>query len=40
VQSSPAAGRTAAALALREDIPADVAALGLTAAQISPQRLR
>jgi D-arginine dehydrogenase len=40
VQSSPAAGRTAAALALREDIPADVRALGLTAAQISPQRLR
>jgi D-arginine dehydrogenase len=38
VQSSGAAGRTAAALALREDIPEDVAALGLTAAQISPAR--
>jgi D-arginine dehydrogenase len=40
VQSSPAAGRTAAALALREDLPADVRALGLTMGQISPARLR
>ncbi len=38
VQSSVGAARTAAALALGEDLPADVAALGLTAAQISPGR--
>jgi D-arginine dehydrogenase len=38
VQSSDAAGRAAAALALGEDLPADIAALGLTATQISPAR--
>jgi D-arginine dehydrogenase len=38
VQSSAGAARTAASLALGEDVPADVAALGLTAAQISPAR--
>jgi D-arginine dehydrogenase len=38
VQSSAGAGRTAASLALGEDVPADVAALDLTAAQISPER--
>ena len=40
VQSSAGAGRTAAALALGEDVPEDVAALGLTADQISPARFR
>jgi D-arginine dehydrogenase len=40
VQSSAAAGRTAAALALGEDVPGDVAALGLRAEQISPARFR
>jgi D-arginine dehydrogenase len=40
VQSSAAAARTAAALALGEAVPPDIAALGLTAAQISPARLR
>jgi D-arginine dehydrogenase len=40
VQSSAAAGRTAAALALGEGMPADVAALGLTADDISPARFR
>ena len=40
VQSSPAAGRTAAALALGDAIPRDVLALGLSGAEISPARLR
>jgi len=40
VQSSAAAARVAAALALGEALPSDVTALGLTAAQISPRRLR
>ena len=40
VQSSEASGRVAAALALGEDLPSDVRALGLTAAQISPARFR
>jgi D-arginine dehydrogenase len=40
VQTAPAAGRVAAALALGEDLPADVRALGLSAAQLSPARLR
>jgi len=40
VQSSAAAARVAAALALGEPLPADVSALGLTAAQISPARFR
>jgi D-arginine dehydrogenase len=40
VQSSAAAGRTAAALALGEDVPEDVAALGLRAEDISPARFR
>jgi D-arginine dehydrogenase len=40
VQSSAAAGRTAAALALGEGLPKDVATLGLRAADISPARFR
>jgi D-arginine dehydrogenase len=40
VQSSPAAGAVAAALALGEDLPGDVGALGLKSEQISPARLR
>jgi D-arginine dehydrogenase len=40
VQTAPAAGRVAAALALGEDLPADVRALGLTEAQLSPARFR
>jgi D-arginine dehydrogenase len=40
VQSSAAAARVATALALGDALPADVAALGLTAAQISPARFR
>jgi len=40
VQTAPAAGRVAAALALGEEIPADVAALGVTAAMLAPGRLR
>jgi D-arginine dehydrogenase len=40
VQSSAGAGRTAAALALGEEIPADIAALGLRAEDISPARFR
>jgi D-arginine dehydrogenase len=40
VQSSAAAGRTAAALALGEGLPEDVAALGLKAEDISPARFR
>ncbi len=39
VQTAPAAGRVAAALALGEDLPADVRALGLTAEQLSAARL-
>ena len=40
VQTAPAAGRAAAALALGEDLPGDLTALGLTAAQLSPARFR
>lgn len=40
VQTAPAAARVAAALALGEDIPADVAVLGVTAAMLAPERLR
>ena len=40
VQTAPAAGRTAAALALGEGLPGDVAALGLKAEQLSPARFR
>jgi D-arginine dehydrogenase len=40
VQTAPAAGRTAAALALGEDLPDDVSDLGLRAAQLSPERFR
>jgi D-arginine dehydrogenase len=40
VQTAPAAGRTAAALALGEALPADVLALGLNEAQLSPARFR
>ena len=40
VQSAPAAGRAAAALALGEGLPADLADLGLSAEQLSPARLR
>lgn len=39
IQTSPALGRTAAALALGEDIPADVAGRGASAAELSPDRL-
>jgi D-arginine dehydrogenase len=38
IQSSPALARTAAALARREGVPADVAAEGLTAEDLSPGR--
>jgi D-arginine dehydrogenase len=40
MQTAPAAGRVAAALALGEDLPADVRALGLKAEQLSPARCR
>jgi D-arginine dehydrogenase len=40
VQTAPAAARTAAALARSEAIPADVAAQGVGAADLSPSRLR
>jgi D-arginine dehydrogenase len=40
VQSSAAAARAAAALVLGEDLPADIQALGLKAADISPARFR
>jgi D-arginine dehydrogenase len=40
VQTAPAAGRVAAALALGEALPADVADLGLREAQLSPARFR
>ena len=39
VQTAPAAGRVAAALALGDELPADVRALGLRADQLSPTRL-
>jgi D-arginine dehydrogenase len=39
IQTAPALARTAAALAKRESVPADVATEGLTAAQLSPDRL-
>jgi D-arginine dehydrogenase len=39
IQSAPALARTAAALAQRERIPADVAAQGLRAEDLSPSRL-
>jgi D-arginine dehydrogenase len=38
IQTAPAMARTAAAIARRESIPADVAAQGLTAADLSPLR--
>ncbi|WP_119419203.1 NAD(P)/FAD-dependent oxidoreductase [Desertibaculum subflavum] len=40
IQTAPAMGRIAAALARREALPADVAALGITPADLAPQRLR
>lgn len=40
IQTSAAASQLAAALARREPVPQDIAALGLTAAQVSPARLR
>ena len=40
IQTAPAMGRIAAALARREPLPADVAALGITPADVAPQRLR
>jgi D-arginine dehydrogenase len=40
VQTAPAAARTAAALARRQDLPADIAVEGVTAAALSPARLR
>lgn len=39
IQTAPALARTAASLAMGEDVPDDVAALGLTAATLSPTRL-
>jgi D-arginine dehydrogenase len=39
IQTAPALARTAAALAKRENLPADVAIEGLTAADLSPDRL-
>ncbi|MGB7479444.1 MAG: FAD-binding oxidoreductase, partial [Burkholderiaceae bacterium] len=38
IQTAPALGRLAAALALGRALPADVAALGVTAAELSPAR--
>jgi D-arginine dehydrogenase len=38
IQTAPAMARTAAALAKRESVPADVAAQGLTAEDVSPHR--
>jgi D-arginine dehydrogenase len=40
VQTAPAAGRLAAALALGQAVPADIAALGAAAEMLSPRRLR
>ncbi len=40
VQTAPAAGRAAAALALGEDLPEDLRALGLREEQLSPARFR
>jgi D-arginine dehydrogenase len=39
IQTAPAAGRLAAALATVGEVPADIAALGVTAAEVSPARL-
>lgn len=39
IQTSPALSRTAAALALGEEIPVDVAELGVSAVELSPNRL-
>jgi D-arginine dehydrogenase len=38
IQTAPAMGRTAAKLAMGENLPPDVAAEGLRAADLSPQR--
>ncbi|MDN3919133.1 NAD(P)/FAD-dependent oxidoreductase [Roseateles violae] len=40
IQTSPALGRTAAALALGRPLPEDLQALGVQARQLSPQRFR
>ena len=40
IQTAPALARTAAALALRQPLPADVAAQGLAAEDLSPRRFR
>jgi D-arginine dehydrogenase len=40
IQTAPAAGAALAALASGEALPADLAALGVTAAQLLPDRLR
>lgn len=40
IQTAPAMGRTAAALAIGQSLPPDIAALGVTAADLSPARLR
>ena len=40
IQSAPAMGCLSAALALREDMPEDLRALGVEAAMLSPKRLR
>jgi D-arginine dehydrogenase len=39
IQTAPAMARLAAALVRRQDVPADMAALGVTAAALSPARL-
>ena len=39
IQTAPALARTAAALAKRENLPADIATEGVTAADLSPDRL-
>ena len=40
IQTAPAWARTAAALALREDLPSDISNEGLSPAQVSPSRFR
>jgi D-arginine dehydrogenase len=40
IQTAPAMGRTAAALALGREAPADVLAEGLQPGDLSPRRLR
>ena len=40
IQTAPAAGAALAALATGAALPAEIAALGVTAAQLLPERLR